>query len=479
MAKEIYSFKQWCEDNDHQDWLELWDYEKNGKSPNEVAARSNKKYWFLCARGLHESEAKDARNMFTGRTHPFCYKCNSLGQWMLDHHGEDAISKFQSKQDGNDWFDIAPRCSRKVLARCPNPSHPDYLVTANRLASGAKCPVCVNRKIIPGVNDVATTHPQYAQYFKVLGDATKYSVRSGRKAWFKCPLCGAEKHTTVDQAFSLGHYVCGFCGDGVSFSNKFVQHFLKQLQKKNDIVFSSEKIFDWSRRVSDNKSKRVYDFYVEVPQEIIIEVHGMQHYERDMGHSRTLQDEKDNDLLKYDLAIKHDILPRNYIVLDCRYSEKGHIKTSIMESALPSLLSFTSEDIDWDACADFATSNLVRMATDLWLSGSCSVAEIGVQIGRAPVTVNQYLHKAESLGWLVYETNTNKPVLCVENGLAFVNCKVCSQMSDVLLGVHIPYKCVSAAARKESRRSHGYQFNYLTKAEFQLIKEAEPHRAFE
>ena len=40
------SFYEWCIENNHEDWLELWDYELNECSPKEVGYGSNKKYWF-------------------------------------------------------------------------------------------------------------------------------------------------------------------------------------------------------------------------------------------------------------------------------------------------------------------------------------------------------------------------------------------------------------------------------------------------
>ena len=73
-----------------------------------------------------------------------------------------------------------------------------------------------------GINDIATTHPQFIQYFKDPLEATKYSIHSGKYAWFKCPLCGNEKYMKIDNAFRYGHFPCRSCGDGVSYGNKFI-----------------------------------------------------------------------------------------------------------------------------------------------------------------------------------------------------------------------------------------------------------------
>ena len=47
MARGEKSFYDWCIENGKEDWLELWDYEKNGGcTPKDVAYASNKKYYF-------------------------------------------------------------------------------------------------------------------------------------------------------------------------------------------------------------------------------------------------------------------------------------------------------------------------------------------------------------------------------------------------------------------------------------------------
>ena len=67
-TKVKYSFAEWCMDNNHQDWLDLWDYELNGVGPEEVAYRSGKKYWFKCPRGLHDGIYRCIANLTVKNT---------------------------------------------------------------------------------------------------------------------------------------------------------------------------------------------------------------------------------------------------------------------------------------------------------------------------------------------------------------------------------------------------------------------------
>lgn len=55
MAKEKYTFYQWCVDNNKQDLLENWDYEATGFSPSDITYASAKPVYFKCPNGIHDS----------------------------------------------------------------------------------------------------------------------------------------------------------------------------------------------------------------------------------------------------------------------------------------------------------------------------------------------------------------------------------------------------------------------------------------
>lgn len=52
-----YSFEQWCLDNDRQDLLDRWDYEKTGFTPNEMFYSSAKIVYFKCLIKIHDRTA--------------------------------------------------------------------------------------------------------------------------------------------------------------------------------------------------------------------------------------------------------------------------------------------------------------------------------------------------------------------------------------------------------------------------------------
>lgn len=405
----------------------------------------------------------------------------SFGQWLIDNFGVDVINLYQSIQNTIDWFSIGIHSQKYIWIKCKESSHPDYRTTPDKFVSGDRCPVCSNHKIVTGINDIATTHPEYIKYFKDINDARIYSIHSGKRVWFKCPLCGNEKYIDIYTALNNG-YSCSSCGDGVSFNNKFIYCFLKQLQDRDNFVLQTEKVFEWSKRLGSNRSKRLYDFYINNSQDLIIEAHGRQHFDYGFDKSRggrTAMEEQKNDATKYTLAISNGILAENYIVLDCRISKKDFLVDSIMNSSLPHILNFTLDDIDWDQCEEFACSNLIKQIGDLWDSGVRGLKEFSKITGLATSTVSKYLHQADVLGWIIYESPTNKPVICLDNNCVFKTSRVCSNLSQELFGVFIKPKHIQSNANKEITSTHGFHFQYLTHKEFRTIKENKKYNIYE
>ena len=345
------------------------------------------------------------------------------------------------------------------------------------------CPVCTGIVTLKGYNDIATTHPQLVKYFKNPDDATKYSIKSGKKTWFKCPYCGNEKYTDIYNAFcSYNGYSCSRCGDNVSYANKFIYNFLKQMQSKNYFFFESEKTFDWSKKINGTKSRRIYDFYLEYNTNIIIEAHGSQHYKNggfEYCGGRTLEDEQENDLFKYNLAIQNGIKEKDYIILDCRKSNKNFIKNSIMTSVLPNIFDFSESDIDWDECDKYACSNLVKIACDLWNSGIHNASEIARIMNKSSCTVSMYLNKGHNFGWVEYEPKMKMPVLCLDNGYVFPYSTICSNYSESLFGIFINKKCIINNLCGDSTSTYGFHFQHITRKEYNKIKKEEPWRVFE
>ena len=225
-----------------------------------------------------------------------------------------------------------------------------------------------------------------------------HTPSSGQRVQIPCPDCGEIKHTTVTTVTRRGDLCCK-CGDTNSYPNKFVFHILKQLH----IQTQCEWIPQWDKNIR-------YDDYLP-KYNIIIENHGLQHYE-DVGFGRTLAEEQENDRIKYEKAMAHNI--DEYIVLDCRKSEVDWIKRSIMASKLPQIFGFTEEDIDWFAADEYATKNIIKQMCVEWENG-LTMADASLKYGVSEGTIREWLKKGAKFGWCGYDPKWRyKKVYCFQ-----------------------------------------------------------------
>ena len=66
----------------------------------------------------------------------------------------------------------------------------DWLGTGHNRVAGNGCPCCRNRVVVPGINDMATTHPELAKDF--MGDPRSTTAVTHRVLMWKCAKCQYE-----------------------------------------------------------------------------------------------------------------------------------------------------------------------------------------------------------------------------------------------------------------------------------------------
>ena len=65
----------------------------------------------------------------------------------------------------------------------------------HRTTRGSGCPCCLNKVIVKGFNDLATTHPNLLKdwdYNKNLLKPDEIPAGTGKKIFWKCNVCGFE-----------------------------------------------------------------------------------------------------------------------------------------------------------------------------------------------------------------------------------------------------------------------------------------------
>lgn len=280
------------------------------------------------------------------------------------------------------------------LAKCNKDGY-EFTIFETDVNLGRGCPVCSNRKVVKGLNDVATTDPEIAKLFENPEDAYKVTKSSAKTFNFKCPNCG---HVKKDNTNHIGYFgfSCPNCSDGISYPNKFMAKLLTDLK----IKFDREVKFDWCLYpcfIDENEMDYgLYDFVIP-SLNLIIEVDGElghgKNVMKTIRHNRRIITKEETlyrDRMKDKLAIENGF---KIIHIDCVYDsvEKRFefIKNSILNSELIKYFNF--DNVNFEEINNFCiTNSYMRIAVDLWNDGK-NKEEIADEMKLAVSTIDRYL----------------------------------------------------------------------------------------
>lgn len=294
----------------------------------------------------------------------------------------------------------------------------------------------------------------------LIDENDKYlNVCSNKMIRCKCPICGTLKTTTMNDLSSNG-IRCQICKDGISYPEKFMISILLQLKIEFIFQLSKSKL-SWC----DNF---IYDFYIP-NMNIIIETHGMQHYNgafQTLG-GNDLSKEQANDFKKREKAIQNSI--SNYIVLDCRQSNIEWIKKSVLESKLPTLLNFSENDINWQECGEYATNSYVKDVCLYFDMHHSSITELCNHFKLSNVTIAKYLRLGTELGWCKYNPkyshgNNRYKIQIFKNNISlgiFPSMKYIEENSKNLFGVRLTTQGIRSVIKGKQKLYKGYYFQRI------------------
>ena len=260
------------------------------------------------------------------------------------------------------------------------------------------CPICSNRKIVPGVNDIATTDPWMIPYFQGGNEeAQLYCSGSQHSIYPKCPVCGRIKNTPMNIC-DLKRYK-GFqcvCHDGKSFPNKFIYGLAEELKRTNQIETFKEEY---------KIENKFYDMCF-INEKILIEM------DSGLNHGNVIKKHKPNKFIPGKTFINDmhkDTIAKdnNYkiIRIDCYKSEFDYIKDNILTSELQ--LIFDLNIIDWNHILELCSTNLIKEVCDFKNKHpEYSASQIAPLFGLSDVSVRKYLKMGRTLGWCKYSHET-------------------------------------------------------------------------
>lgn len=318
--------------------------------------------------------------------------------------------------------------------KCKKCDNEDWILEGN-LKKERGCNACCPspQKVVLGINTIWDKARWMIDFGMSIEDAKTHTPNSTKEVYVVCPDCKRIKKITPHNIYQ-NHSICCSCGDGVSYPEKLMESTLIQL----DIKYVRQYKTNWSQ------NKR-YDFYLP-GYNTIIEVHGRQHYEY-TGRGYTLEEEKENDKFKEELALNNGI--KHYIIIDCRESILQHIKSNILDSELNEL--FDLSNINWEQCEEYALKNKVKEVCDYYKPG-ISTSDLAKEFGISKSTIRIYLNKGTELGWCKYDGEEE-----MRHGRELSGERTCKPVSQFTLDGEFrkTYPSIKAAERQTNIRHIG------------------------
>lgn len=126
------------------------------------------------------------------------------------------VAAMLSEKDKHLAFDVTTGSGRKLTFVCPDCKQKFEAAICNVVRSVGNgttgCPVCAGRKVVPGINDLASQYPEVATMWSSKNKlpASEVATQSGKKTFFKCHNCGQEFEAAIQNVVrSVGN---GFTG---------------------------------------------------------------------------------------------------------------------------------------------------------------------------------------------------------------------------------------------------------------------------
>lgn len=194
------------------DLLSQWVTEQNEPlTPQTVSYGSKKKIWWQCGKGHQWQSAVYTRTGASGQGCPYCAgKRPCPGDNDLASQRPEIAAQWHPTKNSTapDMVTVGSH----HIAWCVCEKGHEWRAMVKTRSEGAGCPVCANRVLAPGVNDLASNYPDLAAQWHPTknGSLKPESVigTTSRKVWWICEKGHAWQATAASRIAGSGCPVC-------------------------------------------------------------------------------------------------------------------------------------------------------------------------------------------------------------------------------------------------------------------------------
>lgn len=213
------TIRQWCIENNITWILDMWDYNLNSKTPDEISWSSKQIVYFSCGNPLHSSRALSINAITSNGGKKYiperiCIGCNSFAELINEKYGEGYIEKIWSNKNTMNPYEISSGSGKKVWLKClKDDSHPDYELSCSNGKKTINCPYCVGKKICE-TNNLAHMFPKSKLIWSDKNQKTPegYSPASHANVWWKCEnSIHKDFKRKISNATAFSNFSCPEC----------------------------------------------------------------------------------------------------------------------------------------------------------------------------------------------------------------------------------------------------------------------------
>lgn len=230
-------FETWCKKN-NSTLLDEWDYVNNSKKPSEYSYGSHSVVNWICKKCGYKYQ-KDIHSRAQGTGCANCSKIKFEHLQPLSSMYPNLLCELDTNKNielGIDASNVSCGSTQKIWWKCDN-NHSYDMTIFNKLKSTG-CPICRNKRIIPGVNDLKTWCKDNDKldiledwdYTKNQIKPENVSFGSNKIAFWKCHKCGFEWKTRIN-SLTINGTRCSKCSRRLSssFPEQAVYYYIKKV----------------------------------------------------------------------------------------------------------------------------------------------------------------------------------------------------------------------------------------------------------